>query len=683
MENICKDLDIIFDEVPASYFTTNGMEDEICTALEISSTSGIPKDVQNLRTGLRTFVTSVRLYHESFLEEEHKFSLCAGDFENTMKLDLSVLVSLNVFNGLKERKLTDESLYGLLNKCCTKKIGSDLLEEYLRQPTRDIHEIKRRQDIVGFFFKNESLLYEVRRILKGFPNIAYLLKRLEQKKLSLKEFYLLYLFVSQLKKLVDALDGEKQTENYLVKLRELLSKEKLDKFCSLVSSLLNLSLAPEEFRVNSEHDNSGRISSLIAKRDLCLEEIKSEKENLFEILEDGGISEKFAKFETDSKSLDTYGHHFRVNRKKDNLLRDIANSREGERKGLKYLNVVSAGIRFTSSKLQTLSEEIKEILNGIKQEEAAIINEAVKVAVSFLSLFYEAVEIVAEIDVLQGFAQAALYAPTVYTRPRADPSTTMYEIKNARHPLLEVQDKLDIEYVPNDFTLRKGQSSFQLLRGPNMSGKSSTARTLALLSIMFQVGSFLPCDEGAVLPVIDGIYSRIGANDEQLKGISTFMSEMLDISSILSSCTDKSLVIVDELGRGTSTIEGFGIAYAVAERLIGIGCFCLFATHFHELSKLKNDMEATGKQIKLMHMSSRVINNEIVMMYKLKEAVDDDNDLSFGLNVARLVDFPPEVIRTSEEKHKQYVGDCAKMSYNESLSDRIQKLSQLIQASHD
>ncbi|CAD6184865.1 unnamed protein product [Caenorhabditis auriculariae] len=180
-----------------------------------------------------------------------------------------------------------------------------------------------------------------------------------------------------------------------------------------------------------------------------------------------------------------------------------------------------------------------------------------------------------------------------------------------------------------------------ILTGANMGGKSTYLRSAALCVLMAQIGSFVPADE-ATISAVDGIFTRVGASDQQSRGISTFMAEMLDCSSMLKQATKDSLLVVDELGRGTSTFDGFGLAYAIAEEILNkIRCSCVFATHFHEMAELAEQEGAVA-----MQMGVTMENNQITMLYQVRPGIAQS---SFGLQVARAVHLEENVVAKAEE----------------------------------
>uniref|UniRef100_A0A7S2Z125 DNA mismatch repair proteins mutS family domain-containing protein n=1 Tax=Chloropicon laureae TaxID=464258 RepID=A0A7S2Z125_9CHLO len=300
------------------------------------------------------------------------------------------------------------------------------------------------------------------------------------------------------------------------------------------------------------------------------------------------------------------------------------------------------GTKFLSRAFRKLAERERETNESYQEKQGELIEAVVGVAHSYAGVWRQVSKLVAELDALAGFADLAVSAG--YCKPKMLPAEAgRLVLRGSRHPCVEAQEGDMVGcFVPNDCEMVKGQSWFQVITGPNMGGKSTFIRQVGCIVLMSQCGCFVPCSEAEV-SLRDAIYARVGAGDNQLRGVSTFMAEMLETAAILKGATSASLVIIDELGRGTSTQDGQGLAQAISEHLMqDVGAPTLFATHFHELSTALTPLGATN-----LHVETDLSGaGNITLLYQVKPGACNK---SFGIAVAEKVNFPAEVIQIAKE----------------------------------
>lgn len=462
-----------------------------------------------------------------------------------------------------------------------------------------------------------------------------------RKRAALQDIYRLYQVVVRSMKvqtILEELENVTVETNLCAPLKEL--KEEFIKFKTMVEQILDMdAISKNEYLIKSDFDDN-------------LQEIQTEMKgyekdmnNLLKRVTDD------LDFDTGTVKLDytnQEGHFFKMTRKNESVLR--------KNKNFKIIDTTKSGVKFTNNRLSDLNEKYQVAQSSYQTKQQEIVDEIIQVAQGYVDSFSTLNNVIAELDCFISFAVVAVTAPIPYVRPQITESSPkegrQIVLKDLRHPFIELQD--DMNFIPNDVEFKENSSNMYLITGPNMGGKSTYIRSVGCAVAMALMGSFVPCSE-AVVSIVDRIFGRVGACDDIGKGLSTFMKEMVETAGILRNATKDSLVIIDELGRGTSTYEGCGLAWAIAEHLaVNSHSFTLFATHFHEITALAE----TSPAVKNYYMAAHADEEAFTLLYQLRQGVTDK---SFGIHVAKLVKFPPATIKLAEDTYKDIADHFSEM----------------------
>ena len=637
----------------SEYFRTDDVEDDLKRLLKSGDNVQAHRNVLDLPLAVQCLHAVMKFADIGNDAQNHgRCELELFDSGAHVRLDAAALKALNVLpssGGGGDRSFGETagkgsgggfSLYNLLNRC-TSPMGKRVLYRWLKQPLVSVEKISERHDVVETFSEESALRDSLRNAhLKSLPDVERLARKLEKKKTTLMDLCKLYQASSAIPHAIDCLERIPFSDEtrkalfiskYISPLKECVEEEKLGKFEALIEHAVDLNKIPDEYVISAEFDDT--LALLEQQKISTEEEINVVWQ---EAAEDLTMErDKQLKLEKNNQ----HGYFFRLTKKDETAAR----SKLSKSAQFQILEAKKDGSKFTNKKLRALSQKRLEIDRTYEAKQKHLVQRVLDVAVSFVDIFLKASSVMAELDVLCAFAEVAQNAPTPYVRPQmtnADEKELV--LLDSRHPLVEVQESCG-EFVQNSCKMIKGESWFQIITGPNMGGKSTFIRQVGVNVLLAQVGSFVPCSK-AIIPVRDAIFCRIGAGDFQLRGVSTFMAEMLESASILRSATEKSLVIIDELGRGTSTYDGFGLAWGIAEHLANeVKAPCLFATHFHELTELKGE---TG--VKNFHVSAKidVASKKIAMLYALEEGACDQ---SFGIHCAEFSGFPAEALEDARK----------------------------------
>ncbi len=607
--------EILKEPIPSFHFDEKPNTRLLKEHFEVSTLSGF--DLENRYQAIRAAGAVL-----NYLKETQKDTLSHINHirlihrGERMVLDETTSRNLELFetlNGLDNKN----TLVHLLDNCKT-SMGSRKLRRWIAAPLAEKEAIEQRYDAVQFFLEQATILDRLRLVLTRVGDLERIIARISMPSTN----------ITDLVRLRDSLEPLAEVAEVIEACDEGVLKDLSREFDPLVDlyQLLKTRILEQPsaktgdggFICPGVNDELDRLKNLMKNGKQLIANMEAEEKGKT------GINSLKIGFNK------VFGYYIEVSNASKHLVPDTYIRRQ----------TLVNNERYVTEELKELEEDIltaeqesivleQQLFDEIKQKLQAEINRIQKTA-----------RIIADLDVLGTFAfDAKLYN---YNKPVLDdnPNRRVVSIKDGRHPVIE---SLDFEepFIPNDVHLDSKDGYILVITGPNMGGKSTYMRQTALIVLMAQIGSFVPAAE-ACLPIFDRIFTRVGASDNLTRGQSTFMVEMSEAASILNNATERSFIILDEIGRGTSTFDGIGIAWAIIEHLHKIRALTLFATHYHELILLEEQLEGVCNSKVVVHEE----NDSMVFMRKI---VAGETDKSYGIQVAKLAGLPQEVVVRAKE----------------------------------
>lgn len=618
-------------------FTEDTASDKLLKHFETTSLKGF--GISGLRMGT---VAAGAILHYLDLTEHHQTQhiskLTRIEEDHYVWLDKFTIRNLELFNSINEGAKT---LIDILDNTIS-PMGSRLLKRWVALPLKDIQPINERLNVVEYFLKNPAAKKEIEEEISHVGDLERIISKVATGRINPREVMQLKIALLAIHPIKELCDNA--AEQALKQLGEQLNP------CNSIR---------EKIEREIHHDPPVQIN----KGNVIAAGVSPELDDLRNILHSGkNYLIQLQQRESERTGIpslkvgfnNVFGYYIEVRNTHKNKVPP---------EWIRKQTLVSAE-RYITEELKEYESKILGAEEKIISLEANLFNDLVLSLVEYIPAIQLNASLIARLDCLLSFTKSA--TENKYFRPVINKSNVI-DIQGGRHPVIEKQLPFDETYVENDVYLDNKEQQIIIITGPNMSGKSALLRQTALIVLMAQIGSFVPAEK-ANIGFVDKIFTRVGASDNISLGESTFMVEMLETASILNNISDRSLILLDEIGRGTSTYDGISIAWSMVEYIHehpAARAKTLFATHYHEL----NEMERSFDRVKNFNVSVKELEDKVIFIRKLKKG---GSEHSFGIHVARMAGMPKSVVSRAND----ILAELEKSQNSKSLSKPVNEIAE-------
>ena len=588
------------------------------------------------------------LTNNNFNEIKHITKLTPYTIQDKMVLDDFTIKNLELFNTTSAKEFG--SFFSIIDKTITSG-GSRLLRQKINSPSLNLKFIESKLNLVESFLENENYANEMRMILKKSADLERILGKLAKKKTNPIDLLSLSTTLSNVE---------------ILKTNLLASNSKFQKLIS--EKFIDTSIIEKKIQSNISENSSANIIN----GDVILDGVDSELDELRKI--SNSSKQTLLKIEnrerqsTQINSLKirynkVFGYYIEISKAHKNKILP--------KNYIRKQTLINAE-RYVTQELKDYEEKILSSDQRIIEIEKKIFEEVSNFILENSSIIQINSQIINDLDVYLCFA--LISKQNNYVKPTFV-NDTIINIKDSRHPVIEKIISNDEKFISNDLFLSSNESQIHIITGPNMAGKSTFLRQIGLIVIMAQIGCYVPVSY-ANIGIVDKLFTRVGANDNLIEGESTFMVEMIEAANILNNATEKSLILFDEIGRGTSTYDGVSIAWSIVEYLHNNKNFqsrTIFATHYHELTELESKLDRVFN----FNISVKEIEKKIIFLRKINKG---SSDRSYGINVAQMAGIPSEIVdRSYQILNKLIEKNSLNINHVQNKTNKLSKKNTIIE----